>query len=142
MNVSESKALLLFLLLSVLLVILKVDAAELPQTFRSEIAHLSSYVETSGCVYYRNGTWYNDAKAVCEHIRTKHKYFSDRGRINSTEDFIRWAATKSEISGKPYMVRCGNGPELPLATWLTDELARYRKSGSQNRNPAGGAHEK
>jgi hypothetical protein len=50
-----------------------------------------------------------------------------KGQINSTEDFIKWSASKSEMSGKPYLVKCGDGSPPLLAQWLSDELERYRR---------------
>jgi len=100
--------------------------ADVTPVVRAEMDHLLSYVEKSGCRFYRNGTWYTDAKAVRGHIETKYDYFVGKGKINSTEDFIRWCATKSEISGKLYQVKCGSGPEQPLGQWLTAELNRFR----------------
>jgi hypothetical protein len=63
-------------------------------------------------------------------VELKYHYFAGKGRVNSTEDFITWAATRSEVSGKPYMVKSGEGAPVPLAQWLTEELARYRKETS------------
>ena len=95
-----------------------------------EIAHLLDYIEASGCAFFRNGAWHTDTKAVRGHVEMKYRYFMGKGKIASTEDFIRWSATRSEISGKTYMVKCG-GQEMPLAEWLARELARFRKD-----NPA------
>jgi hypothetical protein len=105
-------------------------SSELSPSTKSEIAHLLDCVEKSGCQFNRNGTWYKDAKAIREHAELKLHYFQDRGRVNSTEDFIKWAGSKSEISGKPYMVKCGNGSPMPTAQWLTEEVERYRKGRS------------
>ena len=102
--------------------------AELSPATRTEIDHLMNYMEKSGCRFYRNGTWYTEPKAVRDHVETKYHYFMDKGKINSTEDFIKWSATKSELSGKPYMVKCAAGAEQPLGQWLTDELGRFRKA--------------
>ena len=46
--------------------------------------------------------------------------------ITTPEDFIAKAATKSELSGKPYLVRLEDGTEQELATWLTARLAEWR----------------
>lgn len=92
-----------------------------------EVDHLLTYIEKSGCQFYRNGTWYKDPKAVRDHVEMKYHYFTDKGQINSTEDFVKWSATKSEISGKPYLVKCNNGSEMRLGQWLMDELGRHRK---------------
>ena len=87
-----------------------------------EIDHLLAFVGSSGCTYVRNGKEYNAAEAR-EHIERKYDYIRDR--INTTEQFIQYAATESSISGKPYTVTCG-GREEPSADWLKRELAGYR----------------
>ena len=123
-----TKAKTLFLMCSVLISLLLPSGAkaELSPAAKSEIAHLLNYVEKSGCEFCRNGTWYKDTKPVREHMEQKLKYFGDRGRINSAEDFITWAATKSEMSGKPYLVKHKDGVSIPTSMWLTEELERYR----------------
>jgi hypothetical protein len=119
---------ILLLLLSLLSFPMAAHSAELSPTVRTEIDHLLSHMEKSGCEFFRNGTWYKDPKAVREHVETKYHYFMDKGRINSAEDFIKWSATKSELSGKPYLVKCGDGFEQKLSQWLTDELNQFRKA--------------
>jgi hypothetical protein len=102
-------------------------SADLSPTSKSEVHHLLTYIEQPGSQFYRNGIWYKDTKAVREHVELKYNYYTKKGQINSAEDFIKWSASKSEISGKPYMVKCGNGSPTLLAQWLLDELERYRK---------------
>jgi hypothetical protein len=102
-------------------------SSDVSPTAKSEINHLLEYLETCGCDFCRNGIWYSDMKAVRAHAELKYRYFMDKGRIHSADDFIKWAASKSEMSGKPYLVRCGAGPAVPASQWLTDELYRYRK---------------
>lgn len=109
-----------------------IHSANLSPADKSEIEHLLAYIEKSGCRFYRNGTWYNDPKAAREHVEKKYEYFLKKGKITSAEDFITWAATKSEISGRPYKVQCGTGPAEPFAPWLTAELNRYRKQKQAN----------
>ncbi len=104
---------------------------DLSPASQSEITHLLTYLETCGCEFCRNGKWYTDMKAAREHAELKFHYFLDKGRIHSAEDFIAWAASKSEISGKPYLVKCGERATRPTADWLTEELDRYRKDTSR-----------
>jgi hypothetical protein len=104
-------------------------SADLTPVAKSEVLHLLSYIRQSGCQFYRNGKWYQDQDAICGHIQLKCDYFLEKGRINSAEDFIKWSASKSELSGKPYLVKCGSGSPMPLSQWLTEELDRYRKQG-------------
>jgi hypothetical protein len=89
---------------------------------KDEIDHLLQYVAASSCTFVRNGTEYPATKAR-DHLATKYRFVG--GRITSAEDFIKYLATGSSISGEPYHVRCGQADELSGA-WLTAELTRYR----------------
>lgn len=90
-----------------------------------EIQHLIEFVEISECRFKRNGKWHESHQAAA-HIEKKYKYVAKRGRINSTEDFIKYAASKSSMSGKPYLVQCGDGEPMHCSRWLSGELAAYR----------------
>lgn len=96
----------------------------------AEIQHLKDFIGSSECIFIRNGVEYHSADALKHIIR---KYDATRRWIKSTEDFIRLAATKSSLSGKPYKVRCG-GSEMPCADWLYDELSRYREGQTESPN--------
>jgi hypothetical protein len=43
---------------------------------------------------------------------------------------IKYAATRSSLSGKPYLVRCGES-EVLTADWLKAELGRFRQAGTE-----------
>ena len=90
-----------------------------------EIRQLLGYVERSGCVVSRNGSWYSasDARA---HLEKKYRYLLDKGWVDTTEDFIDRAATASSMSGKPYQVQCDGRKPVSSAEWLTTELQRLR----------------
>lgn len=94
---------------------------------QDEINHLLSFVETSGCIYNRNGSEHSPKEAR-EHIQKKYDYYQDK--INSAEQFIEYSATKSMISGKRYQVFCPEQPVQYSQTWLENELVRYRQQGS------------
>jgi hypothetical protein len=99
-------------------------AAPSAADMNAEIDHLLHYIEAADCTFDRNGTMY-DPHAAAAHIRKKYAYA--RRWIESAEDFIRYAATESSMSGRPYAVIC-DGVETPTADWLTDELNRFRQS--------------
>jgi len=105
-------------------------SAEITGDGEREITHLLDYLGSSGCQFFRNGKWYSDMKTVRGHAEQKLRYFADKGRIHSAEDFIDLAAARSELSGKPYLVKCGKGPVETSAQWLKEELDRYRKGES------------
>jgi hypothetical protein len=88
-----------------------------------EVAHLLDYIEASNCSFVRNGNLYDSRKAGA-HIRRKYAHLKQWTK--SAEDFIRYAATKSSVSGRPYQVIC-EGSKTPTAEWLTEELARFRE---------------
>ena len=89
----------------------------------AEIQHLLDFIAASPCAFIRNGIAYDGAQAV-DHIKGKYDYY--RNDIRSAEDFIALAATKSAMSGKPYLVEC-NGTTEPAADWITRELAAFRQ---------------
>jgi len=120
------RALILATLLSVL-AFAPANAAQPPLNALTEIEYLLQYIETSGCSFYRNGTWYDGPHAQA-HLRTKYDYLSGRNLIGSAEDFIDKAATKSSLSGTPYRIRCNDGMEVDSGPWLHQLLARYRAS--------------
>jgi len=88
----------------------------------TEIGHLFEYIAWSGCAFIRNGSPYDNTAAVA-HLRKK--YTHTKRWVKTTEEFIRYTATKSSMTGRPYSVIC-NGVETPTAQWLTDELERFR----------------
>jgi hypothetical protein len=92
---------------------------------KREVGQLLDFVAQSDCQFNRNGSWY-DAKKARNHLQEKYDYLDHRGKVPDAESFIALAATKSSMSGKAYEVRCGNGPVMPSATWLSTELKRLR----------------
>jgi hypothetical protein len=88
-----------------------------------EIQHLMDYIARSDCRFIRNGKTY-DAEAARAHIQKKYDYV--RSRIRASEDFIRYAASQSSMSGEPYRIQCGQETVL-CADWLREELGRYRQ---------------
>jgi hypothetical protein len=102
------------------------SAAGLPTSTQAEITHLFSYLEKSGCQFNRNGTWYSPTQAS-EHLNQKYRYLLDKNLIASAEDFINRAAKESSMSGKPYLVQCGDARPVESAEWFKRELATFRR---------------
>jgi Family of unknown function (DUF5329) len=107
------------------LMLVPVARAAPPVMAQTEINHLLEFVGSSGCEFYRNGSWY-DSKGAQAHLRSKYQWLAARDQINTAEDFIEKAATRSSLSGQPYEVRCGGGEAVTSNRWLHDELMRYR----------------
>lgn len=92
---------------------------------RIEISYLLNFVEISGCEFYRNGSWYDSVRAR-EHLHDKYEYLSAQNCIETAEDFIELAASKSSLSGRSYEVRCRVCTTTTTSDWLKAVLARYR----------------
>lgn len=119
---------LLVLLLSLVLLWPGMVSAQAPATATTrEIEQLFSALEQSNCQFYRNGSWYTAQKASA-HLRRKYDYLLRRGGITSTESFIDLAASKSSMSGKPYLVKCGNGAPTESKDWFSKKLLDARAS--------------
>jgi hypothetical protein len=103
--------------------ILVLPPQALALSMNAEIDHLLDFIAASHCTFIRNGVAYGGAQAA-DHIKDKYEYY--REDIRSTEDFIAMAATRSALSGRPYLVQCG-GNTMPAADWLKQELATLRK---------------
>lgn len=101
--------------------------ADVPPEQRHEVDHLIKFVKSTSCQINRNGHYHDGEKALA-HIQQKYDYF--RKKIGTTEQFIEYSATKSTMSGRSYIVKCGNQTPQETKDWLLDELKKYR----QNRN--------
>lgn len=97
--------------------------ADVPPEQEHEVAHLLAFVRYADCQMIRNGTTH-DSREGYRHMLDKYDYFRDR--IQTTEQFIDLAATKSLLSGKRYQVACPGATPEPSADWLRRELTRYR----------------
>lgn len=91
---------------------------------KDEIDHLLNFVAASSCTFVRNGTEYPSDKAR-EHLATKYQFAGSR--ISTAEEFIRYLATQSSMSGELYHVKCGKADALS-GVWLTNELKHYRET--------------
>jgi hypothetical protein len=90
-----------------------------------EIDYLLQHIESSGCEFYRNGSWYDAAHAKA-HLRMKYNYLAARNQIGSAEEFIDNAASKSSLSGQAYKIRCEGADVVESNLWLRDALEHYR----------------
>jgi len=93
-----------------------------------EINHLLDFVRQTDCQFIRNGKSYSGKEAV-EHIRKKYDYHKDK--IDSAEAFIELSASKSMMSGKYYMISCGDKPKLKSRDYLLQELKTFRRKKSE-----------
>ena len=95
------------------------SAGDVDQTIR----YLIDFVSGSGMTFIRNTREYTSSEAAA-HMTEKYRHF--REDIETPDDFIKICATKSLLSGKPYLVVSARGAELKTGDWLRMELAAYR----------------
>ena len=62
-----------------------------------------------------------DARA---HIERKYRYA--RKEVETAENFIQGLASKSSMTGRPYLVECPGKPRQPAREWLLERLAEIR----------------
>lgn len=95
-------------------------AADNPE---AEIAYILTRVETSSMTFVRNGRDYS-GKDAAAHMKRKYKHF--KRKIKSAEDFIRLAATKSEATDRPYLVKDPSQNQIPCDQWMSQLLSNHR----------------
>jgi len=103
---------------------------------RAEIEALLVFVGSSGCDFIRNGIRHRPEEAR-EHLAMKLSRAG--GRVETAEDFIRYVATGSSITGRPYGVACPEADTIESRGWLLTELERLRAARPSGLEPGTGA---
>jgi hypothetical protein len=67
-----------------------------------------------------------DAARAKAHLLDKLAYIEKRGTVQSAEQFIELAASRSSLSGRPYQVRCGGQAPVESRRWLGEQLTALR----------------
>lgn len=99
--------------------------AHLSPAARQEIDALLHAVGTSGCEFLRGATVHSAMQAQA-HLQQKYDYLDVRGQLNSAEDFIAKAATRSSMTGQVYGIRCVGAAPQASAEWLKTRLKALR----------------
>ena len=89
----------------------------------STVQYLLKHVSESGLIFIRNDEIHTAVEAA-EHMNKKYRHF--RRDIATAEDFIELCASRSLLSGKPYLVINAQGEQIKTSEWLQTELAHYR----------------
>jgi len=93
---------------------------------KKKIDFLIAAVENlSEATFVRNGTEH-DSKDAANHLRLKLEKAG--GRVKTAEDFIKWCASKSHMTNKPYMIRYADGKMIASETYLRNKLKEYNAS--------------
>lgn len=83
--------------------------------------------------FIRNGTSYDSAAAV-KHMRLK---LSAAGsRVRTAEDFIRYCASASSVSGTPYEIRLADGRLVRSGDFLRQKLMEFDRQNERSDKPA------
>ena len=103
-------------------------------TEAEKIQALISTVEKSqGLQFIRNGSAHDPA-AAAGHLRLKWKNAGKR--VHTAEDFIRYCATGSSMSGKPYQIRFASGRVENSADYFHAQLRLLETPGSRAQSAA------
>ena len=100
-------------------------ASSQQEVTRQEIDHLLNFVSNTACQYDRNGTLHNGPEAR-DHINMKYEHY--KKKVKTTEDFIKYSATKSKFSGRKYKIHCPDAQVADTSDWLLGELQAFRES--------------
>ncbi len=113
----------LFLLFS-----LAANSQQQTYTDNQKIDHLITYIsKLNDAVFIRNESEHS-AKDAAAHLQMKREKAGKR--IKTVEDFIVKLASKSSMSGEPYMIRFKNGKEFSCEMVLRLELKRLMEGKS------------
>jgi len=88
-------------------------------------ALIQAVANLKGATFLRNGAEHTPKEAA-EHLRLKWK--NAGSKVKSTPDFIRYCASESSLSGRPYEIRLGDGRTVLARDWLWTELKRMDTS--------------
>jgi len=97
------------------------DGKSEPEKIESLLLSLQSL---DGAVFIRNEKEYSIAETI-EHLRTKWKGSADE--VTTAEQFIEHVASKSSVSGKPYVIRRADKTVVPAGVYLKAQLREIEK---------------
>jgi len=113
------------ILLMVLISLVAVHAYAQDPREAAKIQHLIGSVETlEGAKFIRNGSEY-DAQSAANHLRLKLKNAGKR--VRTAEDFIKYCASKSSITGEAYLIRFTDGTTVKAEVFFRRKLVAFAK---------------
>jgi hypothetical protein len=109
--------------LIIMLVLFVASAHALDDSETAKIQYLITSVETlEGAKFIRNGREY-DAGTASGHLRLKLK--TAGGKVRTAEDFIDLCASRSSMTGQPYLIRFTDGSTVKSETFFRDKLRAF-----------------
>jgi len=105
----------------VLLTAAHVCAQDPSETAR--IQYLLASVEAlEGAKFIRNGSEH-DARAAADHLRLKLR--AAGSKVKTAEDFIRFCASRSSMTGEPYLIRLSDGTTVRSEVFFRNKLKAF-----------------
>lgn len=86
------------------------------------IRYLIEAVARSELSFERNSRRYTASEAA-QHLQRKYAHLRDE--IRTVDDFIELAASRSLVTGEPYLVVDSRGKSMPAGQWLRQVLAEH-----------------
>ncbi len=117
------------LLLLALIVPVGLVASPSTEIVYNEVSALLQALGTSQCEFFRNGSWYDSEKAE-SHLQRKLDYVKRKDLLSSVDAFVDQAASRSSMTGKPYLVRCPGHEAQPSTDWFKQKLGELRARGA------------
>jgi hypothetical protein len=85
---------------------------------------ISSVENLKGATFIRNGSEY-DGKKAAGHLRMK---LQNALVVDTADDFIKLCASKSSITGEPYMIRLPDGKTIKSEEYFREKLKEYNST--------------
>lgn len=111
--------------ISIIILLILLTGAVYGQDSREadKIQYLISSAEAlKGAKFIRNGKAY-EARKAGDHLRIKLK--AAGYQIKTAEDFIRLCASKSSVSGEPYLIRFPDGSTVKAEFFFRNRLKEF-----------------
>lgn len=86
---------------------------------------ISSVQNLKGAKFIRNGSEHDCVEAA-KHLRLKLEKAGNR--VKTADDFIRLCASKSYITGTPYIIKFPDGKTITAEKYLREKLKEYNSS--------------
>ena len=83
---------------------------------------IQSVENLKGATFIRNGEEH-DAGDAADHLRLKLGMAG--GRIKNADDFIRLCASRSSVSGEPYLIRLPDGATIEAEKFFREKLKEF-----------------
>lgn len=90
-------------------------------------AMIQSVQQLKGVQFYRNGSYYDAAKAA-EHLRMK--WGKAGSRVKTAQDFIEVVGSKSYLSGEEYHIKFPDGRKVATRAFFLQKLKEITASKS------------